>query len=156
MACRFDPASRSLSLEPHVLEGIVISKAYITPVGRWPGSGETVLETPTITDLKALDLPDVPKKADSDKKKEAVVKDDTTENAKGEAPNKSSSEATGSESQKTVADHKTEPKKNAVETNPEPRQVIEKNPFDSEDDESDEDDDDEFMNDDDEAYEEDD
>ena len=83
------------------------------------------------------------------------MKDDTTENAKGEAPNKSSSEATGSESQKTVADHKTEPKKNAVETNPEPRQVIEKNPFDSEDDESDEDDDDEFMNDDDEAFEED-
>ncbi len=141
VACRFDPASRSLSLEPHVLEGIVISKAYITPVGRWPGSGETVLETPTITDLKPLDLPDVPKKADSDKKKEAVVKDDTTENAKVEAPNKSSSEATGSESQKTVADHKTEPKKNAVETNPEPRHVIETNPFDSEDDESDDDDD---------------
>lgn len=157
VACRFDPASRSLSLEPHVLEGIVISKAYLTPVGRWPGSGETVLETPTITDLKALDLPDVPKKADSDKKKEAAaVKEDTTVNAKGEASNKSSSEATGSESQKTVADHKTEPKKNAVETNPEPRQVIENNPFDSEDDESDEDDDDEFMNDDDEAYEEDD
>lgn len=155
VACRFDPASRSLSLEPHVLEGIVISKAYITPVGRWPGSGETVLETPTITDLKALDLPDVPKRADSDKKKEAAVKEETTENTKDEASTEVSNDTSGSESQKTVADHKTEPKKNAVETNPEPRQVIENNPFDSQDDESDEDDDDEYMNDDDDTVEED-
>lgn len=58
IACQFDPASRQLSLEPHVLEGIVISHAYLKPIGRWPGSGETELPIPTITDLKALDLDD--------------------------------------------------------------------------------------------------
>lgn len=58
IACQFDPASRKLSLEPHVLEGIVISHAYLKPIGRWPGSGETELPIPTITDLKALDLDD--------------------------------------------------------------------------------------------------
>ena len=58
IACQLDPASRQLSLEPHVLEGIVISHAYLKPIGRWPGSGETELPIPTITDLKALDLDD--------------------------------------------------------------------------------------------------
>ena len=58
IACQFDLASRQLSLEPHVLEGIVISHAYLKPIGRWPGSGETELPIPTITDLKALDLDD--------------------------------------------------------------------------------------------------
>lgn len=150
VACRFDPASRSLSLEPHVLEGIVISQAFITPVGRWPGSGETVLNAPAITDLKALDLPDVPKsEVTKDKKKESI------ENAKDEAPNQSSSEATGSESQKRVVAQKTEPIKNAVKPKPEARPVNETNPFDSEDDESDEDDDDDYMNDDDDTVEED-
>ncbi len=109
VACRFDPASRSLSLEPHVLEGIVISKAYITPVGRWPGSGETELETPTITDLKALDLPDVPKKADSDKKKEAAaVKEDTTVNTKDRASTEVSNDTSGGESQKRIDEQKGE------------------------------------------------
>ncbi len=56
IACQFDLASRKLSLEPHVLEGIVISHAYLTPIGRWPGSGETELPIPSITDLQALDL----------------------------------------------------------------------------------------------------
>lgn len=155
VACRFDPASRSLSLEPHVLEGIVISKAYITPVGRWPGSGETVLETPTITDLKPLDLPDVLKKADSDKKKEAAaVKEDTTVNTKDRASTEVSNDTSGGESQKRIDEQKGELLKNGVSPKTEPHHVKENNPFDDEDDESDEDD--EFMNDDDEAYEEDD
>ena len=114
-----------------------------------------MLETPTITDLKALDLTDVPKKADSDKKKEAAVKEDTTVNTKDRASTEVSNDTSGGESQKRIDEQKGELLKNGVETDPEPRHVNENNSFDSEDDESD-DDDDEFMNDDDEAYEEDD